>query len=90
MEETTVTSNHNCSRFATDIQYKGSFLNIKIHHQSKHSVFKKFLNATLNWAFSFLSLVRLSSKLIKINASREGTILKIWHLFYENGAYSLY
>ena len=75
-EENTITSNHNSSRFANDIQYKGSILNIKIHHQSKHNVFKKFLKATLNWAFSFLSLVRLSSKLLKISAIRKRPLLK--------------
>jgi hypothetical protein len=51
---------------ATDRLHSGSSLNKHIHEASEHSVLKEFLNATLNFAFQFLRLLRLSSKPLEL------------------------
>jgi hypothetical protein len=43
------------------------FTHKKIHLQiKKECVFKYFLNATLNYAFQFLRILRLNGKMLKI------------------------
>jgi hypothetical protein len=55
-------------------------------------IFKYFLNATLNFAFSFLEIVR-RGKMLKILMSPQTALFEkkmIWHLFYKDDAYSFY
>ena len=56
-------------------------------------VFKYFLHVTLNFSSSFLRIVRISGKLLKILMPAFNVLF--WKherldLVYENGAYSLY
>ena len=57
-------------------EYYGSSGRVKIYLESKKKwVFKYFLNATLNWAFSFPRMIRLHSKLLKI-------LLPAWNVLF--------
>jgi hypothetical protein len=56
--------------------------------QLKQCAFEHLLNITLNWAFSFLIIV-------KLGGGGGGTVylyddIKGWHLVKEHGSYALY